>query len=350
MTLQALFYVEQNYCYAILRPLQREILRRGGQVRWFLVGNQVDEAYLREDELRLKDVPAVKAWQPDVVFVPGNYVSSCIPGLKVQVFHGFDSGKVNRKGRRYHFEIRHCFDLYCTHGASTTGQFEELQKQYQTFLVEETGWPAVDPLFEYNAESSSRSSGQKTVLFCSTHSPRFSCAKMIFPEIRRMIEQSAWRWLIQFHPMMAQETVDMYRGLKGENVEFIETDNVIPLLKTADVMLSDTSAILLQFLLQYKPVVTFNNQMPGKHLIDVSDVNEVQTALQFAMTYPENLIKNIKHYCEQMHPWRDGMSSGRVIDSVNKILETGAHKKIKRKPINFLREYKMRKQLGCLWG
>ena len=33
-----LFYISQNYAYAILRPLQRDILGRGDQVAWFLEG------------------------------------------------------------------------------------------------------------------------------------------------------------------------------------------------------------------------------------------------------------------------------------------------------------------------
>ncbi|MGB1977404.1 MAG: CDP-glycerol--glycerophosphate glycerophosphotransferase, partial [Pseudoalteromonas tetraodonis] len=31
-----LMYISQNYSYAILRPLQAEILAQGGEVKWFL--------------------------------------------------------------------------------------------------------------------------------------------------------------------------------------------------------------------------------------------------------------------------------------------------------------------------
>ena len=111
-----LMYVAQNYSYAMLRPLQAEILEQGGEVRWFIEGNEADPSYIKEGETLLASVEAVNQWRPDAVFVPGNVVPSFIPGIKVGVFHGFNAGKLNRRGREDHFEIRGCFDLYCTQG------------------------------------------------------------------------------------------------------------------------------------------------------------------------------------------------------------------------------------------
>ena len=63
---------------------------------------------------------------------------------------------------------------------------------------------------------------------------------------------------------MDKRIVDKYKSIQSENLQFVETDNVIPLLKAADVMLCDTSSVLIMFLLQGKPVVTFRNQSPAK--------------------------------------------------------------------------------------
>jgi len=174
-----LFYIAQNYSYAMLRPLQQVILERGDEVSWFLEGNEVDPKFLKTDELRLQSIDAVKAWKPDAVFVPGNVVPRFIPGVKVGVFHGFNAGKMNLKGREDHFEIRDCFDLYCTQGPATTLPFLKLEKKFGTFTVVETGWPALDPLFLENKDNPyiKADDPRPVVLFCSTFSPQVVACK-----------------------------------------------------------------------------------------------------------------------------------------------------------------------------
>jgi len=348
MTIRALFYVEQNYSFAILRPLQKEILQRGGEVRWFFVGNDANTDYLNSEEEKLSSLKEAIAWQPKVVFVPGNYVTSKLPGLKVEVFHGFDSGKVNRKGQIYHFEIRHCFDLYCTHGPLSTAPFKELQAKYRSFDVKETGWPAVDPLFWPESDNPfvTPDDPRPVVLFCSTHSPRFSCAETLFDEVNRIADEGKYRWLIQFHPMMSEETVAKYKAIRHPDIQFVETDNVLPLLRAADVMLCDTSAVLLMYLAQIKPVVTFKNQHPGDHLIDIQEPEALESALQLGLDFPKELQEKIENYCTKMHPYRDGASSARVIDAVCNMLEANTKQKLHKKPANWWREFKERRKLS----
>ena len=163
-----LFYISQNYSYAILRPLQKIILARGDEVRWFLMGDQVADKFLKSTEQRLLTIEETIRWQPHAVFVPGNVVPSFIPGVKVAVFHGFDSGKVDSLGRSDHFNIRDCFDLYCTQGPESTEKFTEFKLQHDSFHVKETGWCAIDPL--YQQQKAVDKNSLPTVLFCSTFS------------------------------------------------------------------------------------------------------------------------------------------------------------------------------------
>lgn len=345
-----LMYIAQNYSFAILRPLQQAILKQGGQVCWFFEGDDVDGRFLHENEQRLTSVAEVKAWQPNAVFVPGNVVPRCIPGLKVGVFHGFNAGKLNRRGREDHFEIRGCFDLYCTQGPDTTARFAQLAQQYGFFKVKQTGWPMLDPLFT-KPESNpycTIDDPRPTVLMCSTFSRNLTCAPHLYDTIKALVATGKWRWLVQFHPKMASETVAKYKALQGPNLTFVETDNVIPVLQAADVMLCDTSSILLMFLLQGKPVVTFNNQHPLPHLLNVTTTNEVEPALSEALTCPADLMANIQHYCQQIHPYQDGCSSERVLAATNALLDNGLLE-LKSKPLNIVREFKMRKKLGY-WG
>lgn len=329
-----LFYVEQNYSFSILRPIQAEIKERGETVRWFLVGDEVDQSYLNDDEEQLYTLRDIYQYKPNAVFAPGNFVPSFIPGLKVAVFHGFNVGK--RSDERGHFNIRGCFDLYCTQGPNTTEKFEQLAKLHKFFQVKETGWSMLDPLFSDRLESNSNRT--MTILFCSTFSKNLTCAPHLLNEIKRLRDQNEWHWLVQFHPKMSVDTVNAYKQLQNDKLEFIETDNVIPLLKRADIMLCDTSSILLSFILQNKPVVTYKNQRPGPHLINVTNISDIENSLKNALTRPEALIKRINQFNHCLHPYSDGKSSQRVLDAVDDILSKRIN--MKRKPLNLVRNIK----------
>lgn len=342
-----LMYIAQNYSYAILRPLQKAILQQGGEVCWFLEGKEVNPAFLHPDEQVLHSVEEIKAWCPDAVFVPGNVVPSFIPGIKVGVFHGFNSGKRNRRGREDHFEIRGCFDMYCTQGPDTTLRFEQLAVEHGFFRVAQTGWPALDPLFIPMQDNPYISQDDKrpTVLMCSTFSRNLTCAPILYEKIKALAATGKWRWLVQFHPKMAPEVVDKYKGLQSDNLRFVETDNVLPLLQAADVMLCDTSSVLLMFLLQRKPVVTFRNQSPADHLINITEVEEVEGALEQVLQRPTALMDKVERYCQLIHPYSDGASSLRVLEATDNMIDRG-RTGLKSKPLNLLRQFKMRKKMG----
>ena len=337
-----LFYISQNYSYAILRPLQKIIKAKGDEAAWFLEGDEVNREYLSEDELCLVSIDEVQAYKPQAVFIPGNIIPSFVPGIKVGVFHGFNSGKLNRRGFEDHFNIRGCFDLYCTQGPNTTLPFIELAKKHQHFSVVETGWSALDPLFDF---STCNKNEKPTILMCSTFSRALTCAPHLFDTIKRLSETGRWQWLIQFHPKMPQEVVKQYKQLQNEHLTFVETDNVIPLLQQADVMVCDTSSVLIMFLMLNKPVVTFNNISPKDYLINISDKNKLEESIEYALSYPTELRVKIEHFIKETHPYVDGRSSERVLNAVGELID-GQNLPLKKKPLNLLRQFKMRKKLN----
>jgi len=336
-----LFFVSQNYSFAILRPLQDEIWARGHIVKWFLFGKEVNFDYLQDNEDRIASIDDIIEYEPLATFAPGNYIPDFIPGLKVAVFHGFNVGKLNRRGQQDHFNIRGCFDLYCTQGPNTTIPFKQLAKKYGYFAVNETGWPTLDPLFKSREQ---KKNSKPTVLMCSTFSRNLTCAPHLYEEVKRLRANSKWRWLVQFHPKMSADIVASYKELENENLKFIETDNVIPLLKEADVMLCDTSSVLLMFILQGKPVVTFNSNSLGEHLINFKVKEQLEERLTFALTRPKSLLKSIDAFNAELHPYKDGESSKRVMEAVESLI--GTTNIPNKKPLNLIRNFKMRRELS----
>ena len=335
-----LFYIVHNYCFEVLRPLQTQIRKQGGEVVWFVEGDEINTAYFTDDEIRLTSIAEVVDYKPRAVFAPGNLVPDFIPGLKVCVFHGFVGYKTRLKDNvNYHFIIRDCFDLYCTHGHSSTFTFKELAQQHGHFQVAETGYCKMDPYFN-GTYSAPETAERPTVLFSSTFSPRMTQARFLKKTIEALSKDHKWRWKVTFHPKMDKSTVEEYKAMQHDNLLFVETDKLAPHMVEADLMLGDNSSMITDFLLLNKPVVTFNNEAPKPYLNNITDVNQLESALAYGLSRPPELMQNIAEFAQLTHPYTDGLSSLRVLLAVEEAIVNLPN--VKPKPVNLIRNLKLR--------
>jgi CDP-glycerol glycerophosphotransferase (TagB/SpsB family) len=342
-----LFFVNQPYSYSILRPLQDEIRSRGNEAAWFVAG--CSAAPLRPDEQHLKTVADVMAYQATATFVPGDWVPYFFPGIKVEVFHGMARNKRGHssEGESDHYRIRGWFDLYCTHAVSDTAKFQALAEQHQHFAVAHTGWPKLDPLVSKPvAGRRKRADGElPVVFFASTFSHSVTAAPALVDKIAELAASGRWQFIVTLHPKMDTAVVQQYRSLAGENLRFVESEeDLLPILPQADVMLCDTSSIMFEFMFLDRPVVTFRTKMPGPYLIDVDTVDALEPALIKAMNYPDALMSAARSLCDDLHSFRDGASSARVLNAIDNFL--AKEKMVLRgKPLNLIRKIKVRRRL-----
>jgi len=334
-----LLYGSERYALAILRPLQAAIRARGDEASWFFDGPGAED--LHADE-RLLSVAEVRAWKPIAVLTPGNHLPHFFPGVKVEVFHGFDAGKPR------HIYIRGFFDLYCTTGPRDTKAFGEIAAKLGHFAVTETGWPKLDPFLREIAGALPPVRQQPVILYHSTFSPSWSAADTLYDEVKRLSRDGRWRWIVTFHPKMNPETTARYKALQNDYLVFAENDNILELFPQVDLMCSDTSSALSEFLLTGKPVVTFKNRRPGPQLIDIDDPAQFEPAIERALARPPELLQAIRDFADAIHPYRDGHSSERVLDAVDAFVAAGGRNR-RRKPLNLWRKLKLRRRIGY-WG
>ncbi len=339
-----LLFVSKAYSFAILRPLQAAIAKRGGRAAWFVHGPF--DALLKNDERRLTTVKAVKDFNPKAVFVPGNWVPDFFPGVKVEIFHGFG---IEKKG---HFDIRGLFDLYCTHGPLTTRRFQALARKHRFFHVAETGWPKMDVLFQYpvaapNSEFAREGKDgvkKPVVLYAPTFSPALCSAGKLIKVIDRLAHEGRYAWVIKFHPLMDKKIMSAYRRLEGEHLHVAKRPDIIPYMQSADLMLTDTSSVIMEFTLLNKPVVTFRTRKPQAHMLDVRKPHDLPRALDRALERPPDLLRAMRQFADQMHPYTDGKSSERVLAATDDFIANQIGK-LKPKPLNLWRKYQVRRRL-----
>ena len=339
MKYRFLIYINHAYAIPIGNPIQEEIQKRGYSVKWFSGMEAPKKLFPKQGGL-IESVEEVIDYKPHFVLAITDTVPDFFPGIKVQVFHGFPANK--RKGIDQ-FNIRGLFDLYCTQGPSSTGPFKEQHKKYQTFEVVETGWSKIDPLFPLEKTRNEK----PVILVSSTFTKDYSLALKddVVAEIERLSKTGKYQFMAVLHPKLGPETVEKFRNLENENFKFYDTTDLIPLFKKADIMFSDTTSAIIEFLMQRKPVVTFQNNMPGPFLIDIDTIAAMEPAFDKALTYPENLIAEIDEFAKFSQPFTDGNSSERVINACIDFLKSD-RSYLKKKPLNLIRKYKIRKQLG----
>jgi len=334
-----LLYGSERYALAILRPLQEAIRDRGGEAAWFFDGPGAEDLMQGE---RLLSVAEVRAWQPIAVITSSNAVPHFFPGVKVETFHGFNAGKPR------HIYIRGFFDLYCTTGPRDTEEFAALARKLGHFSVTETGWPKLDPYMREIAGPLADVRKPPVILFHSTFSPSWSAADTLYEEVQRLSRDGRWRWIVSFHPKMNPQTLARYKALQNEYLSFAANDNILDLFPQVDVMCSDTSSALSEFLLTGKPVVTFKNRQPGPQLIDIDASVQLEPAIERALARPPELLKAIRDYADVIHPYRDGRSSERVLEAIDAYIAAGARNP-HRKPLNLWRKLRIRRRVGY-WG
>jgi len=331
-----LFYVTLSYAFSILRPIAEKIKEQGGDFAWFVPDGAEAEGFLASSDKRLANVKAVMAYSPDAVLAPGNYIPDFFPGIKVQLFHGFDSGKKNK------FNIRGFFDLYCTQGPNITEAFNHINDG--TCEVIETGWGKLDALFTEHPLTAVYKTQEPLILYAPTFSPKLTSTYHLLPQIKALLSSKPWQWIVKLHPKATHEEIEMYKRLECAQLRFVETAELIPLLQAADVLLSDTSSVLAEFALQQKPVVAMNNRRPEPWMIHFTQAEQLADNLEAAFNCSASQLENINKHCNAIHPHRDGKSSERTLAAINQLIEKGTSH-LKAKPLNLIRRLKMRKKL-----
>jgi hypothetical protein len=340
-----LLFGTELYALPILRPLQAAIRARGGEARWFLHGHDASR-HLEPGELALTRAGDVMRFHPDVVLTAANWVPEFFPGLKVQVFHGFNVEK--RAGGRGHFRLRGMFDLFCTQGPDTTLPFEQLAAEHGWFRVVETGWPKLDPLFRGDdavAAAIRSAAGTRPVIgYGSTFTESLSSAPLLAETLAAEIARGDRYWALTLHPRCAPALFDRYRAMAGANACFVEPTALNGLLRAADVLVSDTSSIVSEFAVRQRPVVTFRNRAPKPHMRDIRSPGALADAIADALAPAADWQRRIVDYALAIHPSRDGRASERVLAAADAFRAAG-RAGLRPKPLNLGRRLQARWRL-----
>ncbi len=344
MNYRFLIYISYRYSIPIGKPLEKEILKRGYTVKWFADEPETNQYFSNKTSV-ISNIKDVIKYDPHIILTSTNMVPDFISGLKVQVFHGFLAKKRPSKKHIFsEFRIRNFFDLYCTQGPSTSLVFTKLAEKHKHFNVIETGWSKMDSMFPFTPSIQNKI---PTILIASTFTARLSLAHCdnLREEIIRLAQTNKYHFNLVLHPKMNLDVVKKWKNIQSTNFRYYDTTDLVPLYKDADILFADTTSAIQEFLLQKKTVVAFNHTFKHDYLIHVSEPKNIEAGFIEALKNPKQLTGKIEKFIQDLHPYFDGKSSERIIDStINFLHEDKSH--LENKPLDLIRKIKIRKKLG----
>lgn len=331
-----ILYIAKLYSISIFKPIVKALedltIDYG-----FYVSDNVKRNWLAEwDKTKIiSSLQEAKEFKSDIVLCPGNFIDWRIPGLKVQIFHGLGVEKPS------HFKIRHFFDVYATSGPYVTDKFKKLQAKYNNYFdIIETGWPKVDDIINYEStnlrEKFNIPAHKKVILYAPTFSNTMESASKTLSSMKNLVADDEV-WLLKFHQLMDKSIVEDFKKLGNDKVRVMEINDITPLLYISDIMISDTSSVIYEFMILNKPVITIDTLDLKDKGINVKSVHELRPAIELLKDNPTYLNDKIKKYIDLINPYNDGKISYNLIQELEQLVKEG---KLPRdnKPKNLFRK------------
>lgn len=347
--MKIVLFCEHKYAISILSPIQDEVDKtKVHDVLWFVDARNIKDFSLSNTVTWTNSIQEIYDYSPEAIFVPGNIVPYYLPGVKAEIFHGYAAEKKD------HWVIRRYLDMYLTQGPFFTKPFQQLALKHKDFEVVETGWSRQDWIFnnlhtfdDYKQQILSEYKKSKIVLYAPTFSPSLTSLPFIKENIIKLAKEKDTVVLLKFHPLTKQEWIDEYKQLaeETENIVWIDDHTISKYILASDIMISDTSSAVYEFLLLDKPVITYKNVATDKYWMDITDVDQLCHAYEVVQTSDKYKEKR-KWIIDNYDPHLDGKVAQRMIEAVeNYIVQHGVPKKRK---LNLWRKYQSIKKFGSI--
>lgn len=349
--MRILLFCENRYAIDILNPLQEYVTDNNlpHEVMWYIHKPKISTFEYASKVRWTNSIQEAYDFSPDAVFVPGNIVPYYLPGVKIQVFHGYAAEKKD------HWIIRRYFDTYFTQGPYFTSHFKALSEEYGDFEVVETGWPKQDwikrNLHTYDAERQRLldSTGRKRIiLYAPTFSPKLTSLPLegMKERLGELAEHNDALVVMKFHPLTRKEWADEYRAWaeSKDNVIFVnQGENITKYQLMSDVLISDTSSTVYEFLLLSRPVITVRTIAKDIYWENTATPDGLEEAYRRAMNDPEAIARR-QWIVDNYDPYLDGHVCERMLNAAADYIRR--HGVPSKRRLNLWRKYTSVKTFG----
>ena len=320
--MKTILFCTKEDSFNILKPLADELAKQKDKYIWYITPKLFDK-FPYKNMMHTNSIKYLDEFKADVIFTPEEIVPYWLHGVKVHIFNSLIDDENRYK------EMINYFDLYLTTGPKFTKIFEQLAEKFKTFNVIETGWVKLDTLFNianddiisWERDNLLKKYGVKyIVLYAPSRDLKLTSATKLKEIIEKLSMRGDILFMIKFDKDMKQEIVEEYKEIKSPNILILEDNNISKYMHIADILISDTTSLVYEFILLDKPVltvetklkdITWSNQATGGMFLNVVRTleNRIKTRNRRGQT--------IKEY----HPYSDGESAKRVVEATKKYIK-----------------------------
>jgi hypothetical protein len=307
-----------------------------------------DALFERAARLLSSDRRQIVAFDPHVLAMTGHphleYFRHHLPrAITVNVRHGMIGKRiVSRLPNRSRARI---FDFVCVGAEARVESYERVGATPREYWL--TGYSQLDPLFRRDLPPSlPLDPTRKTVLYAPTWNLGLSSAGLLGPRLIELIRGQAGdvNLVIKPHPVIGDWRPRwmacwerLAATVPGVHLVRDTHADVIPYMLAADVLVSDASSVIFEFLALDRPIVLITNP---RHLADpayapddivwrwrdvgeeVHDLARLPGAVGEALDAPDARAERRRHYARLLFgPFTDGRNHARIAE---KIVEIGA--------------------------
>ncbi len=339
--MKTILFCTEKKSFNILKPLADELIKQKDKYIWYITPKLFDK-FPYKNMMHTNSIKYLDEFKADVIFTPEEIVPYWLHGLKAHIFNTLIIDE-----ERYE-EMANYFDLYLTPGPKFTRIFERLAEKYKTFNVIETGWIKLDTLFNiatddviaWERDNLLEKYGVKyIVLYAPSGDMKLTSAIKLKDIIAKLALRKDILFMIKFESEMKKEIVEEYREIASPNILILEDDNISKSMHIADILISDTTSLVYEFILLDKPVltvdtklndITWSNQASGGIFLNV-----VRT-LESRVKTRNRRGETIREY----HPYSDGKSAERVVNSTKEYIKN--IKIPEERKLSFLKKWKVK--------
>lgn len=348
-----LFFIEREFHLALLLPLIKYIkINNKGQLALYSTEHYSSENSISNYGLRPQllheylpfEIEIVKNpydYHPDITFMADfSYHYTEGLGKIVNIGHGTISKGWYYTDRAVSLR-ENCADLICVPG---TVHERMLSRKVQK-PIKVTGMPKLDALFtgEQDREKILLKMGlskeNKTILLAPTFNEEFTILNYLSQDIRHYIPDYL-NVIIKLHGVASEDMKDRFKkqASRYNNIYYTENYDITECFTAADVLITDMSSVIYEYVSTYKPVLLFDSPRQKEYINYMENDLEYQyrdVGIRFQDTekIPELIFRaltgwkisdQVREIADSFVSIRDGSSSQRVIDEALKLLDQKA--------------------------